>query len=326
MKSRAESLLSVAFAVLVHALMGGALLITWDTDVERFVPDRGVINAQILTVSQSTAPAVSPAPTPVTEPAEKPKPTQPSEALLQQQAEDKARIETQKKRELELQRREQEARQREQEQARQAAEEKAQAERERAEAERAKAAAAKAKAEAERKAAEARKKEQEAKRLAEEKRRAEQEKAKREAEEKAKREAAERAKRLAEEERKRAAAAAEAERLRAEQEAEAQARAAIASQRLARSIVSAIDQKVRRNWRLPPGSDDLEVHLRISLAPTGDVLAVNVAQTSGNRNFDSSARNAVERSSPFREMRQLSSSEFEKNFRTFTMIFKPGGR
>ena len=57
--------------------------------------------------------------------------------------------------------------------------------------------------------------------------------------------------------------------------------AAIASERLARSIVSAIDQKVRRNWRVPVGTDELEVHLRINLAPTGDVLAVNVARSSG---------------------------------------------
>ena len=90
--------------------------------------------------------------------------------------------------------------------------------------------------------------------------------------------------------------------------------------------MSAIDQKVRRNWRVPVGTDELEVHLRINLAPTGDVLAVNVARSSGNVNFDNSARNAVQKSSPFREMRELSAAEFENNFRRFTMIFRPGGR
>ena len=117
----------------------------------------------------------------------------------------------------------------------------------------------------------------------------------------------ERAKRLADQERK----------------AEEQAVAAIASERLARSIASAIDQKVRRNWRVPVGADELEVHLRINLAPTGDVLAVNVARSSGNVSFDNSARMAVQKSSPFREMNKLSASEFENNFRRFTMIFLP---
>ena len=102
--------------------------------------------------------------------------------------------------------------------------------------------------------------------------------------------------------------------------------AAIANERLARSIIGAINQKVQSNWRVPAGADSLEVHLRINLAPTGDVLAVNVAQSSGSSNFDNSARNAVERSSPFREMRKLSNAEFESNFRRFTMIFKPGAR
>ena len=108
---------------------------------------------------------------------------------------------------------------------------------------------------------------------------------------------------MAEQERKAKEAAAARAAAEAERLAEEQALAAIASERLARSIVSAIDQKVRRNWRVPVGTDELEVHLRINLAPTGDVLAVNVARSSGNVNFDNSARNAVQKSSPFREMR-----------------------
>ena len=316
MAARGESSLSVVFALLVHGLIGAGLFVTWDTDVTRFEPQPNVINATVLTVDASTAPQAAPAksqpevkPAPVT-------PKQPSDDLKRQQAEDKAQIETQKKRELQ-ERREREAEQkRQQEQAKQEADAKAAEQKAKAEAARKKAEQAKAKAEAEKKAAE------EAKRLAD-KKRAEAEKAKREAQERA---AAERAKRLAEEERKKAAAAAEAARVKAQQEAEAQAQAAIASERLARSIVSAIDQKVRRNWRLPAGSDQYEVHLRINMAPTGDVLAVNVAKSSGSANFDNSARNALKRSSPFREMRELSSREFEQNFRQFTMIFRPGAR
>lgn len=316
MARRAESSLSVVFALLVHGVIGAGLFVTWDTDVKRFEPQPNVINATVLTVEASTAPQAAPAKSqPEVKPA--PKPTQPSDELKRQQAEDKARIETQRKRELETKRKEEQQRQQKAEQARQAAEKKAAEQKARADAERKKAEQAKARAEAEKKAA------AEAKRVAEQKRAA-QEKAKREEAEK--REAAERAKRLAEQERKKQAQAAEAARIKAQQEAEAQAQAAIASERLARSIVSAIDQKVRRNWRLPAGSDELEVHLRINMAPTGDVLAVNVAKSSGSPNFDNSARNALERSSPFREMRQLSASEFEQNFRQFTMIFRPGAR
>ena len=71
MRQQGESVLSIAFTLLVHALMGGALFITWDTDVRKFVPEPNVINATVLTVAESSAPATE---APKVPPKEEPKP------------------------------------------------------------------------------------------------------------------------------------------------------------------------------------------------------------------------------------------------------------
>jgi len=53
------------------------------------------------------------------------------------------------------------------------------------------------------------------------------------------------------------------------------------------------------------------------------VVGVTVIRSSGNAAFDSSAVNAVRKAGAFPELQQLPSAEFEKNFRSFKMLFKP---
>ena len=91
---------------------------------------------------------------------------------------------------------------------------------------------------------------------------------------------------LAREEKVRAAAAAHAEQ------------SARAQSELAR-YEGLIRQKVDRNWVRPAGlSPNLEVLVRLRLAPTGEVIQVTIVRPSGNVGFDRSVENAVYKASP----------------------------
>ncbi|MEO5343248.1 MAG: cell envelope integrity protein TolA [Gammaproteobacteria bacterium SHHR-1] len=120
-------------------------------------------------------------------------------------------------------------------------------------------------------------------------------KAKAEAERKAKAEAERKAK--AEAERK-AKAAQEAERQRREAELQ-QALEAEQHNRAINAFAAAVSQSVTANWTRPPGSDQgLTCKLRIRLSEHGNILAVTLAQGSGNTPFDRSAEAAVWKSDP----------------------------
>lgn len=58
-------------------------------------------------------------------------------------------------------------------------------------------------------------------------------------------------------------------------------------------------QRISMKWLRPPGVPlGLRVKLRIEIAETGEVKRVEVAETSGNETFDTSARFAVLKASP----------------------------
>ncbi|KOR28274.1 hypothetical protein TI04_11390 [Achromatium sp. WMS2] len=59
-----------------------------------------------------------------------------------------------------------------------------------------------------------------------------------------------------------------------------------------------IYDKVRRNWRIPPNSQQLRCTLRIRIASNGEVMDISISQSSGNPIFDTSSEHAVRRSSP----------------------------
>lgn len=164
---------------------------------------------------------------------------------------------------------------------------------------------------------------QEQARAAEHKRRVEAEKQrkvqdKRTAEARAKKETEERRKaaetglkeQLAREEKERAAAAAEAEQ------------SARARSELAR-YEGLIRQKIDRNWVRQPDWKNMEVVVRVRLAPTGEVIEATIVRASGNAGFDRSVENAVYKASPLPLPEDKGLFE---HFRELDLRFRPEGQ
>lgn len=63
--------------------------------------------------------------------------------------------------------------------------------------------------------------------------------------------------------------------------------------------------------------------LRITLAPTGDILDVVIEQSSGDFAFDRAADTAVRKVNRFNELQGMPYSLFERNFRSFRLTFRP---
>lgn len=142
-------------------------------------------------------------------------------------------------------------------------------------------------------------------------------KAKAEAEAKAKAEAAAKAKAAAE-----AKAKADAERALQEQlAAESQALADARNQGIVNQYVGLIDAKVRRNWILPPTSRaGLSCVVQVQLMPSGDVVSVQIVQSSGDAAFDRSVEAAVFRAAPLPLPPEPALFE---SFRTLQFRFEP---
>jgi len=172
-------------------------------------------------------------------------------------------------------------------------------------------------------AREAREREQQEARAREEaERRRQEELAREQAREDAERE------RLAEQARAREAEQArrqEAERQAREQAAREAEASQIASENLLVAEYSAkIRQIIAQSWLIPPSARNGMIALvRLQLVPTGEVVGVTVVQGSGNAAFDQSVIQAVERAERFYELQDLDTAVFERNFRTFDLLFRP---
>jgi len=172
-------------------------------------------------------------------------------------------------------------------------------------------------------AREAREREQQEARVREEaERRRQEELAREQAREDAERE------RLAEQARAREAEQArrqEAERQAREQAAREAEASQIASENLLVAEYSAkIRQIITQSWLIPPSArNGMSALVRLQLVPTGEVVGVTVVQGSGNAAFDQSVIQAVERAERFYELQDLDTAVFERNFRTFDLLFRP---
>jgi colicin import membrane protein len=165
----------------------------------------------------------------------------------------------------------------------------------------------KVEAEKQRKAEEVRKKAE-----AEKQRKAEEARKKVEAEKQRKAEEAAREK--VEAERKKAEAAAR----QLELETQYQAEQDLTEKRL---IMTAIQQKVERNWLRPPGiPENLSCEVRVRLGANGSVLLANVIKTSGNAGFDRSVESAVSKADP---LPMPTSPRLLPQFRDIRFVFKP---
>ncbi len=90
------------------------------------------------------------------------------------------------------------------------------------------------------------------------------------------------------------------------------------------TVAALIRLSVISPWARPPSArNGMVAVLAIQLVPTGDVVGVSVEESSGNVAFDRSAINAVEKAGRFPEVSQLTSAEFERDFRRFQIIFRP---
>ena len=65
----------------------------------------------------------------------------------------------------------------------------------------------------------------------------------------------------------------------------------------------------------------MQALLRVYLVPTGEIVNVVVEETSGNEAFDRSALLAVRKTKRFQV--PAKSRQFERNFREFTVLFRP---
>ncbi len=134
---------------------------------------------------------------------------------------------------------------------------------------------------------------------------------------------------MQEQERKQQEQTAEQERARQEQALQAQKDAEaseIAAQEseAVMSYTSLIHDLVQQNWSRPPSArNGMVTVLRITLAPTGDILDVVIEQSSGDFAFDRAADTAVRKVNRFNELQGMPYSLFERNFRSFRLTFRP---
>jgi len=103
---------------------------------------------------------------------------------------------------------------------------------------------------------------------------------------------------------------------------EANARKAVTDDEKAMAYVYQIQREIIQNWSRPPSArNGMEALLRVRLIPTGEVVDVKVEDGSGNDAFDRSAVLAVRKANRFVVPTDV--RRFERDFREFTVLFRP---
>jgi TonB family protein len=89
-------------------------------------------------------------------------------------------------------------------------------------------------------------------------------------------------------------------------------------------VVDALVTRITQSWRRPVSSKKgLKAIVNLSLASNGQLLDVQISQSSGDVLYDRSVETAVRRAAPFGEVRILDTSTFENEFRRVIIKFKP---
>jgi TonB family protein len=95
-------------------------------------------------------------------------------------------------------------------------------------------------------------------------------------------------------------------------------------QQLTQSYIALIASVIEDNWSRPPSArNGMEAELVLQLIPTGEVVSVTVASSSGLPAFDRSAVMAVQKAGKFPELQQMPTRIFNKKFRSLRLKFKP---
>lgn len=93
---------------------------------------------------------------------------------------------------------------------------------------------------------------------------------------------------------------------------------------LVAQYMSTIQNLVSQSWSRPPGSrNGMTTVVQLRLTPTGEIISSTIIQSSSNATFDNSVLQAVGRVGSFPELKDMPSAVFERNFRTFNLVFSP---
>ena len=99
-------------------------------------------------------------------------------------------------------------------------------------------------------------------------------------------------------------------------------RMAVTDNEKIQAYISQIQRDIVQKWSRPPSArNGMQAQLRVFLVPTGEVIEVILEKRSGNAAFDRSAVLAVTKAERF--LVPSDSRQFEKNFREFTILFRP---
>jgi len=84
-----------------------------------------------------------------------------------------------------------------------------------------------------------------------------------------------------------------------------------------------IRDQVIMNWKQPSSAQKgMKVEIVLTLVPTGEIIQVSLANSSGNQAFDNSALNAIQKVSKFENL-DMGRKLFDTHFRKFTLVFNP---
>ena len=84
-----------------------------------------------------------------------------------------------------------------------------------------------------------------------------------------------------------------------------------------------IQKKINSIWKKPALiNQDIQAEIQINLAPSGEILKYEMVSSSGNKIFDDSTFRVLSNISFITEVIGMDRKYFEKNFRTFNLVFK----
>lgn len=116
----------------------------------------------------------------------------------------------------------------------------------------------------------------------------------------------------------------EQQRREAEAAAAASAEVARTEQEMVMAYTGIIHDLVQQNWSRPPSArNGMTVVFRIQMVPTGDILDVQLVQSSGDFAFDRAAETAIFRVGRFQELQGMPINMFNENFRSLLLTFRP---
>ena len=114
------------------------------------------------------------------------------------------------------------------------------------------------------------------------------------------------------------------EALMAAAQAEEEFEQAESDAEVAESYIAMLKQVIENNWSRPLSArNGMQAELLIQLVPTGEIVSVNIVQSSGDAAFDRSAENAVKRVGRFDELQDMPGEVFERYFRKLRFRFRP---